>query len=329
MNIGLYSDQRKELMGLAALLIIVCHMPAHGVAMPALVVKALQYGGLGVDIFLFLSGLGIYRSLTQHTTGGQHLGTWYARRLARVYIPWFLFAIPFYLIIDGANKHIADYLMTWSCAQFWVDGNGLWFVALLVPLYLLSPLLMKVCQCRRKWWYVGLLVGVSWLLGSASGLEGSIEHIRFGVCRMPCYFLGFAMAEDILNRKPYPARLYMGSLLLILALALAVRFALHIKLSLFWVQGMLLLIVCSYLLQVLKWAALHRCFDFMGSLSLESYFTNVCLLIQFKDIDHYASGIDVAWGGYWAYYIAGTLCCLALSWFIHRVSQYILRLIHL
>ena len=46
-QLGLLSKWRSELMGLAAIFIIVCHMPAHGVQMPHVISKLIQYGGLG------------------------------------------------------------------------------------------------------------------------------------------------------------------------------------------------------------------------------------------------------------------------------------------
>ena len=73
LNLGLFTKYRTELMGVATILIILCHMPAHEVVMPSPLAMMLSHGGAGCDIFLFLSGLGMYCSLNQHkASGGGH-----------------------------------------------------------------------------------------------------------------------------------------------------------------------------------------------------------------------------------------------------------------
>lgn len=59
------SQYRKELMGLATIMIIVCHAPGSGVLMPPAIGRLLNEGHLGVDIFLFLSGIGCWFSLNK------------------------------------------------------------------------------------------------------------------------------------------------------------------------------------------------------------------------------------------------------------------------
>ena len=64
-DFGDISRYRTQLMGLATLMIIACHAPASGVLMPPVFAKVLSYGNFGVDIFLFLSGLGLFYSLSK------------------------------------------------------------------------------------------------------------------------------------------------------------------------------------------------------------------------------------------------------------------------
>lgn len=62
LNLGLFSRYRGELMGVATLLIILCHMYPNGVKMPIFMRYVLANGGAGCDVFLFLSGFGICHS---------------------------------------------------------------------------------------------------------------------------------------------------------------------------------------------------------------------------------------------------------------------------
>lgn len=61
-NLGDLSRYRTELMGLSALLILICHSTLY-IYMPSIVVYALSVANIGVDLFFFLSGMGMWYSL--------------------------------------------------------------------------------------------------------------------------------------------------------------------------------------------------------------------------------------------------------------------------
>ena len=62
------SKYRKELMGFSALLILVCHAYAY-IDLPPLLGYVLSIGNIGVDCFLFLSGMGLWYSLSKSKSG--------------------------------------------------------------------------------------------------------------------------------------------------------------------------------------------------------------------------------------------------------------------
>lgn len=64
------SKYRSELMGVATILIFVVHSYDRGVVMPASIKTICALGSLGVDIFLLVSGFGLWYSLSK--TGGGH-----------------------------------------------------------------------------------------------------------------------------------------------------------------------------------------------------------------------------------------------------------------
>ena len=92
------SRYRGELMGLAMVLIILFHisLPRHD-SFYGLV----RMGNIGVDIFLFLSGIGLWFSWEgMSNKPGTFSRRWldfYARRLRRVYPAWLVVATLFYL----------------------------------------------------------------------------------------------------------------------------------------------------------------------------------------------------------------------------------------
>lgn len=71
MQVELYdlSKYRRELMGFSALMIFVCHAYAY-IELLSVLGYALSIGNIGVDCFLFLSGLGMWYSLSKSQTRG-------------------------------------------------------------------------------------------------------------------------------------------------------------------------------------------------------------------------------------------------------------------
>lgn len=68
-NLNLISKYRAELMGVSTLLILICHAAGNDVLMPRWLMYLVAQGQVGVDIFLFLSGMGLYYSLNQSGGG--------------------------------------------------------------------------------------------------------------------------------------------------------------------------------------------------------------------------------------------------------------------
>ncbi len=64
------SEYRTELMGLSAMLILICHAAGNDLAMPHYLRLLIAQGQIGVDIFLFLSGMGLFHSLSKVGRGG-------------------------------------------------------------------------------------------------------------------------------------------------------------------------------------------------------------------------------------------------------------------
>lgn len=64
------SKYRMELMGVSTIFILICHAAGNNVFMPKWLMYMVAQGAIGVDLFLFLSGMGLYYSLLNHSGGG-------------------------------------------------------------------------------------------------------------------------------------------------------------------------------------------------------------------------------------------------------------------
>ena len=324
-QLGLLSKWRSELMGLAAILIIICHLPAHGVQMPHVISKLIQYGGLGVDIFLFLSGLGMSYSLkkVEMTLGGAI--KWYVKRFSRLLIPYLLLMVPCFAVYAVMNDWTLDtYLWRLSTLSFWTDGWGLWFVAMLIPLYLVSPFLNKILSGRNRWLWCVLFIISSWLFEVIDLGDGTLSHIQFASCRIPCFVIGMTLASDIASNRNVKALPLTCMLIGILVVAIALKVLLNIDVTLFWIEGLILLLLMTVLLEHSNCVALHSLSAFMGVISLESYCTNVFFLDFFKYLPWSICGINLNPGNY-PLYILGTCGCILLSLIINKISKMIIH----
>lgn len=142
-NISMLSAYRSQLMGIATIMIIICHAHAMINNLPHFVYRMLDYGNLGVDIFLLLSGVGCYYSLYKN----RDLKRFYKRRIVRLLIPYLIITFPFalYYVIAGRDT-LCDFCLTMTTLGFWIHHNTAWFVSLMIPLYVFAPALFTVTK---------------------------------------------------------------------------------------------------------------------------------------------------------------------------------------
>lgn len=134
-------------MGVSALMIILCHAPHYGVEVSGLLRKFLVFLNIGVDIFLFLSGMGCYFSLTK----SHGYFSWLKKRFIRIFIPYTIVLLTLRMpgiLVDHASW--SEWLLYYSTLRFWTHHDGMWFVALLVLLYQLAPFIYQILNNSRR-----------------------------------------------------------------------------------------------------------------------------------------------------------------------------------
>lgn len=96
MDLSLFSRHRTSLMGVAAMLIVFCHASGFVPDASPVLKKQMESGNLGVDIFLLLSGIGLFYSLASRT---KNIFAWYGHRYLRILVPYLLIAdMPLWLV---------------------------------------------------------------------------------------------------------------------------------------------------------------------------------------------------------------------------------------
>lgn len=98
-NLNHISKYRTELMGLSAIMIILCHVNVAEVKLHYLIKLIIREGNLGVDIFLFLSGLGLFYSLERFLEKYEfgNIYKWYWKRFTRLLLPYLLIMVPYWI----------------------------------------------------------------------------------------------------------------------------------------------------------------------------------------------------------------------------------------
>ena len=134
---------RGALMGIAMLIIIMFHVD---LARWDTFYGLRRMGNLGVDMFLFLSGVGLWFSWVK-TPSYKHF---YFRRLIRIYPAWLIIACLYFIpripVHDTASliNLLGEILFNWN---FWrYDELSFWYIPAIMALYLCAPPYMTLIR---------------------------------------------------------------------------------------------------------------------------------------------------------------------------------------
>ena len=152
------STHRQTIMGFSILYIMFFHS-----SFPLGEIRVLRiiksFGNLGVDIFLCLSGIGIYYSLYNAEKVRKSKDKYflffdfYKKRLIRILPATVICLLPWYLYLyHGQKINPAIFILNITSISYWFDGvNRGWYVALTILLYLIYPLVyLLIRKCGKR-----------------------------------------------------------------------------------------------------------------------------------------------------------------------------------
>lgn len=187
-DFSLISKYRSELMGFAMIYVVTFHV--CGARHDTLWYCLARCGNLGVDIFLFLSGIGLWFAWTK-TPSLRHF---YWRRYKRIYPAWLVIASLFYIpkYIDG-NISIAELIgeITFNYSFWHHLALNFWYVPAILALYLIAPWYMKLIQANAhyRWMPVAAML-LTLLVQYWSPLHHSVGHLEIFFSRIPIFLIG-------------------------------------------------------------------------------------------------------------------------------------------
>ena len=198
---------RSELMGWSIIWIMMLHFTFIQIKPLGYIA---QFGFAGVDIFMMVSGLGLYFSLEKD----DHIGQFYRRRLIRIFPTYYFLGIfaSFILFQDTILRFIFRY----STIGFWTDSPYWeWYVPSIVVLYLTAPFLKKLIDQKKLILIACLAViiwGISFIIVAKEIIETKDPHF-FLLYRIPTFIFGMVCAYWIKNKtsiKSYFIIMLMG-----------------------------------------------------------------------------------------------------------------------
>lgn len=201
-NIQRLRERRTLLMGVASLMVYFAHVYSY--ADPSVLGTLFTFGNWDVDLFLLMSGFGMCYSMAKRPIAHN----FYWKRFLRVGVPCLVLAVPFCLLSDVLVANRGDrglFALDVFTLSYWLLHRGAWYVAMLVPLYLLVPLVGW--SCRRYGTPVicvataVLVAAIALCLKAAFVDTGFALNVANVAQRIPSFFVGYLLADYLITGK--------------------------------------------------------------------------------------------------------------------------------
>lgn len=311
------SRYRGELMGIAIVFIILFHIPLDRSDM---FFGLRRCGNIGVDMFLFLSGIGLWYSWTKQPS----FKSFYKRRLLRIFPTWLVISSLYYLQhFDFATGDYVDLILditiNWG---FWLHDEGtFWYVPAIMMLYLWAPLYMKLIQQHPVYRWLPVLMicwccVVQWVIP----IHQAVGHIEIFWSRVPIFFIGINIGELVRKDtriEPAGRSLAVITFLMTAATCIWLEQVRHGRFPLFAERMIyipltisLILLLCDLFRHAPKWCS--RTFIFLGGLSLEIYLIHNQFVMQYPIPYHL---------GYWPTALLTLILTLPLAWLLQALTR--------
>ena len=326
-ELGKISKYRSELMGFAIIIVMLFHVPLSRLD-PFFGLR--RMGNLGVDIFFFLSGIGLWYSWAKQ----QDWRRFYLNRALRIYPAWLIVAGYFYIsrfhgtttasYVDLAG----DIIVNWD---FWLhDELTFWYVPATMMLYLFAPPYMELVRRHPIYrWLVVLPLMWCIIVQYVAPVHQAVGHIEIFWSRVPIFFLGINFAEAVRQKREVDKQAWWMIIgLFALSLWACIwleqmrhgRFPLYTERMLYIVLAITTILIMS---KVFDWLCgskagtyVNKWFAWVGGISLEIYLVHVQFVLN--PLQQYRLG-------YWPTFFATLAISLPVAWIISKVCSVVIN----
>ena len=271
---------------------------------------------LGVEVFIFLSGLGLFYSMSNNS----NVIRFYEKRVKRLIVPYVFVGIIFWGVFDLIlNKEgITRFIKDFTFVTFFTEGQRtIWFIGVIFIFYLVFPLVYKLILSQAGVIKtLILIIGIYGINYSILQLWPNIYYnIEIGIMRFPIFILGALCAYLIKNDVQNQNKIMI---FFAIAIGLALKLAdVFVDMPQYWSRIIttfyaiaLILIVCI-IVDKLHWQKFNSAMEKVGEYSLELYMIHVCLRKIMKSIGVYTCEFPI--------YIGIIMISIILSVFLHMI----------
>lgn len=317
------SRYRGELMGVAMLFVILFHV---GLPRDDMFFGLRRMGNIGVDIFLFLSGMGLWFSWTKHPDTKD----FYLRRWLRIYPAWLIMSSLYYIpdflcphLVHHAGHStniidlIGDISINWD---FWLNNElTFWYIPTTMMLYLVTPFYLKLI-IKHPIYRWAPIVMLMWciLVQYVTPIHEIVGHLEIFWSRVPIYFIGINMGAAIKRKERMDGTaIWMILLMFFMALASSI-FLEQVKHGQFpiFLERMLyipltittILMLNRVFRRTPKW--FNKSCKLIGMVSLEAYLVHDHFILCYLEEYHFT---------YWVTFLATITLTIPIAWMLHTL----------
>lgn len=313
---------RGELMGAAMLFIILFHV---GLPREDAFYGLRRMGNVGVDMFLFLSGIGLWFSWMKNPDTKR----FFIRRYLRIYPAWLIIACLFYIPrFQGGDTWawvnlFGEISINWG---FWLhDELNFWYIPATMMLYLFAPGYMELIKRHPIYRWLPVVM-VMWciLVEYVTPIHQAVGHLEIFWSRVPIFFIGINMGQYVKEKATLPGS-SVGLLFLTFAMTFGTCLYLeqvrHGQFPLF-VERMLyipftitaILVLNRVFRRTPRW--FNNFCKLVGAVSLEAYLIHIHFVLCY--VEPYRLG-------YWPTFLITVAITMPLAWLLHKLIDMAVR----
>lgn len=314
------SRYRGELMGAAMLFVILFHV---GLPREDAFYGLRRIGNIGVDMFLFLSGVGLWFSWTKRPS----LKHFFTRRYLRIYPAWLIIACLFYIPDFLGSRQfstnlidlLGDVLINWD---FWLhDELSFWYIPATMMLYLFAPAYMQLIIKHPVYRWLPVVM-IMWciLVQYVTPIHAAVGHLEIFWSRVPIFFIGINFGQAVKEKRCMDgASLWLIVLVFVMAFASSVfleqvrhgQFPLFIERMLYIPLTVTAILLLNRVFRrTPKW--FNATFREVGALSLEAYLIHLHFVLVHIERFHWS---------YWPTFLVCIAITMPLAWLLHKIVE--------
>lgn len=312
------SKYRSQIYGISIMWIVIFHIyEAFNSKLSFTSISSLIFnnGNLGVDIFLFLSGISMYYSMRKYKKLNlSNIMDFYKRRFKKILKVYILFCIPFLILRDiimqnNMHKFVRQVLF------FDQRVSSFWFLMAIMICYFIYPGLRLLLLKGKEKIIVGIIViYIVMLFFLNHYYKEFYELYEILLSRIPIFIIGSLFAKQVEGCKKVSIAEFSFFMLIILVktpvlLAMSGKAIIGEimpvlnRLSMGW-MGIGIIFIMILFTKVYEGSAIDRCIGWIGSFTLEIYVFHIAFR---KILLYIMQSVGIMFDSYWQIILFGII----------------------